>query len=420
MQNSKVLKFLYALLFVLPFISLAVFVSQLTTYGERVWDIYSKIYLTSLLFYTWFIFILLFLDDHKKTVYPTYNNEKIAVIVPCFNESLSLFKRSIESVIAASGNKHIIIVDDGSTNENKIYIKELAHLPDITVHIFDRNKGKRHALHHAIKNLIQDSEFIVTIDSDTVLDKEALIRVVEPLKNPRIGASTGDVQLLNEKENWLTRMIGSYYWIGLNIYKRAQSSIGMVVCCSGCLAAYKTSIITGIIDEFVNQEFLGERCTHSEDRHLTNLVLRSNYFVVYNPKAISYTETPSTVRGFLKQQQRWKRGYIRESLFTLTYAWRNKPLLFLQILLWDLTIPFFAFGLMLALIATIFADPSFFILVILPSWVTFMFIRYMPVLFYARDKILGLFIYMFFYEVFLYWQFIYALFTVKNKSWITR
>jgi len=38
----------------------------------------------------------------------------------------------------------------------------------------------------------------------------------------------------------------------------------------------------------------------------------------------------------------------------------------------------------------------------------------------APDKLFGLFLYMFFYEVCLYWVNIWALFTVRNKSWVTR
>ena len=93
----------------------------------------------------------------------------------------------------------------------------------------------------------------MTIDSDTLLEPDALIRVVEPLRNPSIGASTGNVLLLNERQNLLTRMIGTYYWVGLNIYKQAQSVIRSVVCCSGCLAAYQAPLLRELIDEFVGQ-----------------------------------------------------------------------------------------------------------------------------------------------------------------------
>ena len=393
----------------------------MSTTNSELWSLYHATYFYLLLTYTWYIIILLFIGDIRRDRFKRYRNEKIAVLIPCYNEDEDLFRRCLQSVVAAKGNKDIYVIDDGSVKGIKTAkLRKLCKAEKVELHVFKKNKGKRHALHHAVSNMIKNHKFVVTIDSDTVLDKDAIIRVVEPLKNKRVGAATGDVQLLNEQENLLTRMIGAYYWIGLNIFKKAQSSLGMVVCCSGCLASYRADIIKDIIDEFVEQEFMGAKCTHSEDRHLTNLVLRNRYQVKYVEKAICYTNTPSTVKGFLKQQQRWKRGYIRESTFTLTHAWRTKPILFFQILLCELTIPFLAFGLMVALTVTLVVNPVVFLTVILPAWITFMFIRYIPILFYGRKKIPGLFLYMFFYEVFLYWQFVYALFTVRNKSWITR
>ena len=38
----------------------------------------------------------------------------------------------------------------------------------------------------------------------------------------------------------------------------------------------------------------------------------------------------------------------------------------------------------------------------------------------APEKLFGLFLYMFFYEGVLYWLNLWALFTVRNKSWVTR
>jgi hyaluronan synthase len=268
--------------------------------------------------------------------------------------------------------------------------------------------------------LDDDVKFVVTIDSDTILDHHALVRVVEPLFDPDIGASTGNVLLLNERQNLLTRMVGTYYWVGLNVYKQAQSVIRSVVCCSGCLAAYRADLLREVIDEFANQRFLGERCTHSEDRHLTNLVLKRGYDVVYVAEAVSWTETPATARGFLRQQRRWKRGYIRESIYTLTYAWRVKPLLFFQILCWDLTAPFLSFGLRIALIVTALTNPTLIVTTIIPSWIILMLVRYVFVPLRAGRKLPGLLLYMFFYELCLYWLNLWALLTVRNTSWVTR
>ena len=411
---------IYAALFVVLFGSGALFLSQFGT-SVRFWEHFTYGYLILLVVYTWYLFALLLVHDVRPRRYPRYGGEKIAVLIPCYNEDAELVEQSIRTVVAAEGEKQVLVIDDGSTNGVQARLRELEGQLPIRVHEFAENRGKREALHHATTTMLDDDvDFVVTIDSDTILEPDALVRVVEPLLDPKIGASTGDVLLLNERQNLLTRMIGTYYWVGLNIYKQAQSVIRSVVCCSGCLAAYKATLLREVIDEFASQRFLGEACTHSEDRHLTNLVLKRGYDVVYVAEAVSWTETPATVRGFLRQQRRWKRGYIRESIYTLSYAWRVKRLLWLQILCWDLTAPFLSFGLRIALAVTAIANPRLVVTTILPSWIVLMLVRYCFVPLRARDKLPGLFLYMLFYEGCLYWLNLWALFTVKNRSWVTR
>src|SRR5262249_23166727 len=161
--------------------------------------------------------------------------------------------------------------------------------------------------------------------------------------------------------------------------------------------------------------FLGKQCTHSEDRHLTNLVLKRGHDVVYVSDAVSCTETPAAVRGFLPQQRRCKLGYVRGSLFTLLYAPRPKNLLGFHIRLGGLTAPFLSFGLRIGLIVIVLTNPAVFFTAILPSWIMLLLIRYIFVPLRARDKLPGLFLYMFFYELCLYWLNLWALFTVRNK-----
>ena len=411
---------IYAGLFVLVLVSASLFLSQFVG-SETFWRHFTLGYLFLLLVYTVYLFVLLFVNDLRPARYPLYAGEKIAVLIPCFNEDPVLVEESIRTVLAGEGHKQVIVIDDGSTNGVQERLRVLAAELPISLHEFPENRGKREALHLAVTQLLDDDvDFVVTIDSDTVLEPDALVRVVEPLLCPEIGASTGNVLLLNERQNLLTRMVGTYYWVGLNIYKQAQSVIRSVVCCSGCLAAYRASLLREVIDEFAGQRFLGQSCTHSEDRHLTNLVLKRGYDVVYVAEAVSWTETPATVRGFLRQQRRWKRGYIRESIYTLSYAWRTKRLLFLQVLFWDLSAPFLSFGLRVALLVTVIRYPALVFTTILPSWIVLMLIRYIFVPLRARDKLVGLFLYMLFYEVCLYWLNLWALLTVKNSSWVTR
>jgi len=285
------------------------------------WTAYKDGYFFVSLLFAWYFLVLVLLGERKAKPLKPYNNESIAVLIPMYNEEPRLLLACLQSVKDCDGNKKIILLDDGSDNGlNREKLRELCKRYDVHMFTFPKNRGKRHVVHDGVVAINRHFDYVVTIDSDTILAKDALIKLVAAFQDKRVGAASGNVLLLNEKKNLLTRMIGAYYWMGLGIRRQAQSAIGSVSCCSGCLAAYRGELLADIIDEFLGQRFLGERCTFSEDRHLTNLIMREGWQVRYVPEAVSYTNTPDTIRKFLKQQQRWKRGFIRESLFTVMYA----------------------------------------------------------------------------------------------------
>ena len=419
-RSTRIQTFYYRLLFVMIAVSVGFFFLQLSQYGQTIWKFYYSIYMITALAYTWYVFVLLFWGDAKQKPHTPYAGQRISVVIPCYNENLRLLKKAITSVVNARGNKEIILIDDGSTNNIREKLLPIAKKHGIILHFFDRNQGKRVALHYAVTHLIRGSKYVVTMDSDTVLDRNALIRIVEPLQDPTVAAVSGDVRLSNEKQNLLTRMIGSYYWSALHIHRKAESTLGMVSCCSGALSAYRSNVLRDVIEQFVRQEFFGERCTHSEDRHLTNLMHKHGHRVVFTPDAIAYTNSPSTVIDFLKQQQRWRRGFLQEALFTMTFAWKNKPVLFLQTFVWELILPFLSVGILLLLLLTSVTSPLYFVTTMAPSLLFVSLIKNLPALFLDPRKLFGLMAFTVFAASVSHIQGVYALFTVRNKSWITR
>src|SRR5215216_4438904 len=264
--HSMSVKFLLLFLFGVLALSFGLLVLHALGMAGDAWRIYYTVYIVSAIGHTWYIFLLLAKEDLFPRRYAQYNHEKIAVIIPCFNEDPALLERALISVLRAKGNTSIFVIDDGSTNGIDKVLFSYAYRYGIRPRVFHRNQGKREALYHAMKHFIKEADYVVTMDSDTVIDEYALVRLAEALKTGKIGGASGDVQLLNEKDNLLMRMTGAYYWTALHIQRRAQSGLGMVACCSGALAGYRSNILESVCDSFVHQQFLGDRCTHSEDR----------------------------------------------------------------------------------------------------------------------------------------------------------
>ena len=107
--------------------------------------------------------------------------------------------------------------------------------------------------------------------------------------------------------------------------KAAESYFDTVSCLSGPLACYRKEIVLENKNCWLNQKFFGLKATFGDDRALTNLVLR-NYRTRYQDSAICSTIVPNNQKIFLKQQMRWKRSWLRESINALRYIWKKEPL----------------------------------------------------------------------------------------------
>jgi N-acetylglucosaminyltransferase len=133
----------------------------------------------------------------------------VDVILPCYNEDPEILAKCCESVelLEYPGKLHVFLVDDGSGNFDGLDALVYARYrdrPDWTV-IRSRRSGKREAQATAISK--GSGELVVTIDSDTILAHEALCRIIPALADPRVGAVTGDVRVLNQDQNRLTRLL---------------------------------------------------------------------------------------------------------------------------------------------------------------------------------------------------------------------
>jgi len=161
----------------------------------------------------------------------------------------------------------------------------------------------------------------LTVDSDTLADPYACLHLTRALVEQGCGAATGYVDIGNNTENWLTRMVDWRYWSAFHVERAAQSQFRSVMCCSGPLSMYRGSVLDderlGLMDLYTHQTFLGVLCTFGDDRRMTNLFLKHGLSVLFVPEATCLTYAPTTVSGYKKQQTRWNMSFYREMLWSL-------------------------------------------------------------------------------------------------------
>ena len=271
----------------------------------------------------------------------------ISFVIPCKDEEDAI-ELSVTSSLAADypqGKLEVIVVDDGSTDRTPPVLATLRErFPQLQVITFERNRGKREAMAEGFRRA--RGEIIVQLDSDSYIAPSTVRNLIAPFADERIGAVCAHARPANADANVLTHMQAAFYFLSFRILKAAESTFLAVLCCSGCSSAYRSSTVMPVLDDWLAEAFLGKPVTWGDDRALTNRVLRAGYRTIYTSRARAYTICPDTLPRLLKQQLRWKKGWLVNSIFVTPFVLRRYPFVavtyFLPLFLLTLATPVIA------------------------------------------------------------------------------
>lgn len=248
----------------------------------------------------------------------------ITVLIPAFNEGAGV-RRAIASVLASDYPAHrvsLTVIDDGSTDDTWTHIREaISTEPRARALRLPSNAGKRHALYRGLSEAT--SELVVTVDSDSRIDPDALRQLVAPFVDRNVGAVAGRILVDNREVNVLTRMLAARYILGFDLVRAYQSELDTVWCCPGALQAYRLSTIEPHLESWRDQRFLGAQCTNGDDHALTNQVLSLGQSVRYQSTAVAHTHVPETYLPLVRMLTRWGRSATREGLRALAFTPRR-------------------------------------------------------------------------------------------------
>ena len=378
------------------------------------WAFYILVYTLSAFGYLWYRYI--FILAYNPKIEGDFKG-KISIILPFYNEKTKLLVDAIKSINSCEGNKEIIIIDDGSTSkEGYQTLLKLKDKFSFQLIRYEGNKGKRHA--QTVGFSKAKGDIIVTVDSDTILDKKALVYLTHPFSDPKVGATTGQLRIINKNKNFLTKLIAARYWNAFNFERKSQSVLGAIVCCTGPLSAYRALFIKKISKEYENQQFMGKKCTYGDDRHLTTLILKDNYKILYVENAVGYTWAMEEWKNFIKQQIRWKKSWLRETILISKFMFKKSKTLSFEILISTFITVFSLFA-RIGLIVTIILNPSYIFFAFLV--LTIMGILHsLYILFHKPEYYFFSIAYSFVHVFLVYWTLIVALLTFKNRGWGTR
>jgi cellulose synthase/poly-beta-1,6-N-acetylglucosamine synthase-like glycosyltransferase len=259
-------------------------------------------------------------DDYEPTV---------TAVVPMFNEGPAI-RETLQSLLDSHyphAKFRIICVDDCSTDDSYEHARAVAKKSNGRLKILRNraNLGKRRSIIRATREA--ESEIIVSVDSDVVVDKEAIRQLVRRFTDDRIAAVGGWVDVRNKHDNWLSRMQVVKYWYGYFFLKNLEWGFRRIMCLSGCLTAYRKRVLVELEPVLENRSMFGVPIKYGEDRFLTRQIIKAGYLTTMTLEARARTFVPTTLASYFSQQLRWRRSNIVDYFGGFSHVWRMNPII---------------------------------------------------------------------------------------------
>jgi cellulose synthase/poly-beta-1,6-N-acetylglucosamine synthase-like glycosyltransferase len=149
------------------------------------------------------------------------------------------------------------------------------------------------------------------MDADTQIDRDYYKHILAKFKScPEAAAVCG--RPLSLPHNALTAYRASSYFLTNFLYKQGQSNMGVITVAPGCATTYRSDVFE-VLD--------WNKDTLVEDMDVTVQVQRiCPGSIVFENKAVVFTQDPRTMKDYTKQMDRWQVGawqvFKKHEIFT--------------------------------------------------------------------------------------------------------
>jgi biofilm PGA synthesis N-glycosyltransferase PgaC len=229
----------------------------------------------------------------------------VTIVIAAWNEEESIVA-TLERIAALSyaGLLGVVLADNNSTDRTAALGGRAAQRLGLSYRrVFEAEPGKHHALNTALATVT--TPLVATVDADTHLQREALMRIVARLastpQDQHVAACAGALVAENPGASYVTRMQQWDYRLGINGVKRMQAAYNSALVAQGAFSAYVTDDLRAVG---------GWPDAIGEDIVLTWAMLDSRGIVQYEPVAVGFTVVPERLGRLLTQRSRWARGML--------------------------------------------------------------------------------------------------------------
>ena len=126
-----------------------------------------------------------------------YTDKLVSVIVPVYNSEEYIAENLLSILNQTHENLEVIMVDDGSTDNSKKIIKDIAFKDSRVRYIFQKNQGAPTARNNGLRHARGD--FLYFIDSDDRISNQAVSNMLKSFSDTGSDMVIGQYQNMDEK-----------------------------------------------------------------------------------------------------------------------------------------------------------------------------------------------------------------------------
>jgi cellulose synthase/poly-beta-1,6-N-acetylglucosamine synthase-like glycosyltransferase len=183
--------------------------------------------------------------------------------------------REALSIDYPPGRLRVIVVTDGSDDGTADIV---SRIPGV-LHLHERDRrGKSAAINHAMAHA-DEAEIVCFSDANTRVAPDALLKMVERLSDPSVGAVSGEKRVWREEGSPVSGE--SAYWRYESFMKALDAGMHSAVGAAGELFCVRKSLLGPIPED-----------TLLDDLHISLKVCLMGYRIAYEPAAVA-EEPPS-------------------------------------------------------------------------------------------------------------------------------
>ena len=276
----------------------------------------------------------------QATDYPMITPQ-VSFLIAAYNEQ-NVIATKLGNTLALDYPKEclqVVVAADGS-DDHTAQIVEIFAERGVELSYDYHRRGKMAAINRALPRL--KHEIIVFSDANNLYAPDALIELVKPFSDPKVGAVTGSKNIMDDPD--AHAKADGLYWRYESAIKKYETALGSCTGAAGEILAIRRSLYQPPPDHVINDDFF-----------IGMGVLRQGYRLVYVPTAHSYERSSLTEQDEAVRRARIVAGRYQAMLMSgSVLPWRS-PLLIWQVISHKFMRPLVPFLMIIAFLATLAA-----------------------------------------------------------------